>query len=67
MWISVDKEGFVTFLKKDQHDSSSYRVWKRYFYLKASPDVKRMVLMLEGMLWSVGQFCLDCGECVNVS
>ena len=57
--ISVDEEKFVIFLKKDQHDSSSYRVWKRYFYLKASPEVKRMVLMQEGRSWSVGPFCLE--------
>ena len=51
-WISVDDEGFVMFLKqkeKDGSDGSCYRVWKRYYYLKSSPDVKRMIIMLAGM------------------
>ena len=50
-WISVDDEGFVMFLKqkeKDGSDCSYYRVWKRYYYLKSSPDVKRMIIMLAG-------------------
>jgi hypothetical protein len=45
-WISVDEEGFVIFLKKyqtDEKDESCYLVWKRYYFLKSSPDVKRMM------------------------
>ena len=50
-WISVDKHGFVTFLKNKPESVSSniYRVWKRYYALKSSPDVKRMIIVLEGM------------------
>lgn len=51
-WVSVNKYGFVTFLKSMPEDSPSdntcYRVWKRYYALKASPDVKKMILLLEG-------------------
>ena len=50
-WILVDEEGFVTFLKKCQtegNDESCYLVWKCYYYLKSSPDVKRMIIILEG-------------------
>lgn len=51
-WVSVEDDGFVTFLKEsDKHDmqSSHYRVWKRYYSLKSSPDVKKMIIILEGM------------------
>lgn len=50
-WISVDENGFVTFLKNKEDKKSGdacFRVWKRYYSLKASPDVKKMILMLEG-------------------
>jgi hypothetical protein len=55
-WISVDEEGFVTFLKKDQadeKDESCYHVWKRYYFLKSSPDVRRMIIILEGKVTCV--------------
>ena len=57
-WISVDEEGDVTFLKKCQtagKGDTCYLVWKRYYHLKSSPDVKRMIIILEGksgLLWS---------------
>ena len=50
-WISVDSNGFVTFLKCSEDntcDTTCFRVWKRYYSLKASPDVKKMILLLEG-------------------
>ena len=49
-WISVDSDGFIIFLKKSQtgDDESCYLVWKRYYNLKSSPDVKRMIIILEG-------------------
>lgn len=34
----MDEEGFATFFKKDQHGSSSYRVWKQI-----------VVMLLKGM------------------
>lgn len=46
-WLSVDDEGFVSFLEKNE-DEDCYLVWKRYFSLKASPDVKRMIIVLQG-------------------
>lgn len=54
-WIIVDEKGFVTFLKSKPEDQSKfcsgdscYRIWKRYYALKASPDVKKMIILLEG-------------------
>lgn len=51
-WVAVDKYGIIKFLKsvpKDTlSDNTCYRVWKRYYALKASPDVKKMVFLLEG-------------------
>ena len=49
-WISVDSNGFVTFLKPkdDTSEENCFHVWKRYYSLKASPDVKKMILLLEG-------------------
>lgn len=50
-WILVDEAGFITFLKEchtEGNDESCYLVWKRYYYLKSSPDVKRMIIILEG-------------------
>ena len=46
-WLSVDNEGFVSFLEKKDEDDC-YLVWKRYYSLKASPDVKRMIIVVEG-------------------
>ena len=50
-WISVDENSFVTFLKKPEDKKSGdacFRVWKQYYSLKASPDVKKMIILLEG-------------------
>ena len=50
-WVSVEEDGFVSFLKKSGEvalDESCYHVWKRYYALKSSPDIKRMILVLEG-------------------
>ncbi len=45
----VDKAGFVAFIKEDDVETNScYFVWKRYYCLKASPDVKRMIIILHG-------------------
>ena len=47
-WLLVDDEGFVSFLEKKEGGEDCYLVWKRYYSLKASPDVKRMIIVLEG-------------------
>ena len=52
-WVSVDDDGFVAFLKESDQpstDASHYLVWKRYYSLKSSPDVKKMIIILEGMI-----------------
>lgn len=56
-WVSVDEDGFVVFLKDKPESNASadnfFRVWKRYYCLKASPDVKKMIVLLEGMYTSL--------------
>ena len=47
-WILVDEEGFVSFLKDKEASKNCYLVWKQYYSLKVSPDVKRLILVLEG-------------------
>ena len=50
-WVSVEEDGFTTFLKKSDNpgsDWSHYLVWKRYYSHKSSPDVKKMIVILEG-------------------
>lgn len=48
-WLAVDEQGFVSFLEeKDEELENCYLVWKRRYSLKTSPDVKRMIVMLEG-------------------
>ena len=68
-WISVDEEGFVTFLKKcqtDENDESCYLVWKRYYFLKSSPDVKRMIIILEGKITCASvMYCTCMQVCIN--
>ena len=51
-WCSITEDGFIKQLGRslpaeDRH-SNAYRVWKRYYYLKCSPDVRKMVALLEG-------------------
>lgn len=51
-WCSVSSEGFVKLLGKEAPEgglsSDTYHVWKRYYCLQASPDLKKMVVLLEG-------------------
>ena len=66
-WISADEEGFVTFLKKCHTDDneSCYLVWKRYYFLKSSPDVKRMII-LEGKITCASvMYCTCMQMCIN--
>lgn len=54
-WVSVEDDGFVAFLRESEQpgtDNSHYHVWKRYYSLKSSPDVKKMIIILEGMIRS---------------
>ena len=62
-WISIDKNGFVTFLKSEPSVSGEncFHVWKRYYSLKASPDVKKMILLLEGMYYTVANQVVHAG------
>ena len=52
LWLSVDEHGEVTArIGKDFPDTSSsthYQTWKRFYSNKSSPDVKKMVVLLEG-------------------
>ena len=53
--VCVDEYGLVEFVhKKDEKPMSKdcYKVWKRYYSLKVSPDVKKLILMLEGTVLS---------------
>ena len=51
-WCSITEDGFVKQLGRllpaeDRH-SNAYQVWKRYYYLKCSPNLRKMVALLEG-------------------
>ena len=46
-WCLPDEDGSIEVLES-QAEYGSYRVWKRYYSLKSNPDVRRMVVMLEG-------------------
>ena len=51
-WVSVEDDGFTTFLKKSDNpgnEKSHFLVWKRYYSHKSSPDVKKMIIVLQGM------------------
>ena len=50
-WMSVD-DGDVAFLRESNQpgsDASHYFVWKQYYSHKSSPDLKKMIIILEGM------------------
>ena len=51
-WCSVSSEGLVKLLGKDEPESGlssdTYHVWKRYYCLQAGPDLKKMIVILEG-------------------
>lgn len=51
-WCSVGSRGFVKLFEKNVSvgdlDTGSYHIWKRYYYLKASPDIRKMVILLQG-------------------
>ena len=52
-WCKTNEKGDVAILegKSDAEDSQfCYCIWKRYYCLKSNPDIKRMVVMMEGML-----------------
>lgn len=54
-WVLVEDDGFMAFLKESDQpgtNSSHYLVWKRYYSLKSSPDVKKMIIILEGIIRS---------------
>ena len=52
-WCLVSSHGFVKLYKKNislqELNANSYRIWKRYYSLKASPDIRKMVILLEGI------------------
>jgi hypothetical protein len=53
-WCLVSSNGFVKLHKKNVSmqdiNADSYRMWKRYYSLKASPDIRKMVILLEGTI-----------------
>lgn len=53
-WCTVASDGTTKILGKRLSPSDippgAYQVWKRYYYLKGSPDVKKMVVFLHGEL-----------------
>jgi len=42
----VDENGFVLFLDDKVEDANCYLVWRRYYILKISPDVKYLIIVL---------------------
>ena len=73
--VSVDEDGFVEFVSKKEEKTMSngcYKVWKRYYSLEVSPDVKKLIIVLEGTVrvcvcvhYTTRQvFCLDCTEVI---
>ena len=55
-WCSITEDGYVKQLGKvlptKDRSSNVYRVWKRYYFLKCSPDVRKMFALLEGEVFS---------------
>ena len=49
-WMLVDENGFVLSLDDKVQDPNCYLVWRRYYTLKVSPDVKRLIIVLQGQL-----------------
>ena len=51
----MSSEGFVKLLEKVEPESGlssdAYHIWKRYYCLQASPNVKKMVVILEGRMF----------------
>ena len=47
-WCTISQDGLVKLLEKNISSNElrpdSYRVWKRYYFLKASPDVRKMLM-----------------------
>ena len=52
-WCSITEDGQLgKVLPTKDRSSNVYRVWKRYYFLKCSPDVRKMVALLEGEVFS---------------
>ena len=55
VWLSVDEIGDVSVQGKSKPGSpdpqlSYYRIWKRYYENKLSPDLKKIIVTLEGRI-----------------
>ena len=53
-WLSIDDMGDVSVLGKCKPTSPDpnqcyYRIWKRYYENKSRPDVKKIIVTIEGM------------------
>jgi hypothetical protein len=51
VWLSLDEIGCVKVFGKvfpDKSDQPVYRIWKRYYVNKSSPDLKKLVVTIEG-------------------
>lgn len=52
-WLTVDEDGDVHITGKEKPATSTsdlYHVWKCYYSSKSSPDVHKIVVVLQGML-----------------
>ena len=49
-WVSIDEDGTVDNLGKKPKCCDAYRFRKKYYRLKASPDLHKMVVYIEGEL-----------------
>ena len=47
-WCLVGEDGRVETLESKSSTRMCYRVWKRYYALQSNPDIRRMIVMLEG-------------------
>lgn len=53
VWLKVNEFGGITVLGKDlpkqkSDDFPFYRIWKRYYVNKSSPDLKKLIVTIEG-------------------
>ena len=46
-WMLADENGLVTALNEKVQDDNCYLVWRKYYSLKVSPDIKRLIIVLQ--------------------
>ena len=67
IWLEVDDTGGVKVLGKeapgqDKSGFPAFRIWKRYYTSKSSPDLRKLVVTIEGKYFSVVALCSDDGK-----